>query len=191
MAHDFGWIDDAEAVAEIAAQLPIASFGDTDANNITDIPDKVFPWLLKVLPPRQQGNVGSCVAHGTARPVEYTNLVEISKGDKESFKTLSREIIYGGSRVEVGGGRFRGQDGSTGAWGSQFVNKFGTLFEQVYGEYDLSYYSVSRCKDFGNNGVPNSLEPECAKHKVMNITKVNNAEEAIRSLANGYFINVC
>jgi C1A family cysteine protease len=188
--HYFGWVDDQEAVAEIAAQLPIPSFGDTPANNITDIPDKVMPWTIKVLPARSQGNVGSCVSFGTARPVEYTHLVEISKGDKEQFKSLSRETIYGGSRVEIGGSRFS-SDGSTGAWGSQFVQKYGTLFEQVYGKYDLTNYSVDRAKAWGKTGVPNDLEPAAAKHKVGTITKINNAEEAIKALANGYFINVC
>lgn len=191
MSEHFGWVPDEEAVAEVVSQLPIQSFGDTEANESTDIPDQVKPWLIVALPPRQQGQVGSCVSHGTARPIEYCQIVEINKGEKELFKSLSRETIYGGSRVEIGGGRFKGQDGSTGAWGSSFVYKYGTLFEQPYPNYDLSTYSVSRCRQWGDSGVPNELEPAASQHKIGAITKINNAEEALRSLANGYFINVC
>jgi hypothetical protein len=190
MPEYFGWLDDPEAVDIVTQELPIQSFGETEANEATDIPDKIMPWLLKSLPCRNQGQVGSCVSHGTARPIEYVHVMEINRGDKEQFKSLSRETIYGGSRVEVGGSKFK-SDGSTGAWGSKFVNAYGTLFEEVYGKYDLTTYSVNRCKEWGATGVPNSLEPECAKYKVGTITKVTTAEQGLKAMASGYFINVC
>lgn len=191
MADYFGWVQDDEAVNAVCAELPIANFEDTDANAITDLPDAVMPWKIKMLPPRNQGSVGSCTAFGTCRPIEYTNLIEISKGDKETPKSLSREINYAGGRVEIGGGRFRGSDGSTGAWASQCAAKIGTLDEGVYGSYDLRTYSPSRCKEWGNSGIPNDLEPLCANYKVGAITKVTTAEQALKSLTNGNFINVC
>ena len=39
---------------------------------------------------------------------------------------LSPEVIYGGSRVEIGGGRIRG-DGSIGAWAARWVRDYGVV----------------------------------------------------------------
>ena len=127
--QDFpGWIDDPKAVAAIAELQPIASFGDTEAGQDSSaFPDHVFLWDAarkitgNLLPPRNQGNIGTCVSFGTARAVEYTMLAEIAAGEAEQFRTVATEPIYGGSRVEVGKGKLGRGDGSVGAWAAQWA----------------------------------------------------------------------
>ena len=87
-----GWIDDPREVEAIAELQPIASFGDTQAGiDRSDLPDHVFLWDAArkitgdLLPPRNQGNIGTCVSFGTARAVEYTICAEIAAGEAEQF----------------------------------------------------------------------------------------------------------
>lgn len=191
-----GWINDHEAVESIIKLQPFASFGDTPANDIPVLPTHVFLWESarkitgNLLPSRSQGRIGSCVSFGTARAIEYTMLAEISQGDPESYKTLVEEVIYGGSRVEIGRKRIRG-DGSIGAWAAEFVKQFGVVARGVHGKYDLTTYSESTCRTFGDEGVPVELETIARFHPVKTITKVSSWDEAKKALAQGYGISVC
>lgn len=192
-----GWVELPEQVEEIAALQPVASFGATEAGqDETPLPSQVFLWEIArkitggLLPPRNQGRVGSCVAFGTARAVEYTMLAEIAAGQPEQFRDIATEPIYGGSRVEVGRGRIRG-DGSIGAWAAQWVKQWGIIPRGVIGSFDLSAYSETRCRQWGSSGVPDELEPIARKHPIQSITKVTTWEQAKRALANGFGIAIC
>lgn len=193
--YPMGWVDSPEAVAAIADSLPFV-FADTEAGQVTDLPEQVFLWELArtvtggLLPARNQGTVGSCVSFGTVRAIEYTMIAEIAAGQPEQFLELATEVVYGGSRVEVGKGVLRG-DGSIGAWAATFVRDWGVLNRGVFGSIDLRQYSASRCREWGKSGVPDELEPIAKVHPVKQITRVRTWLEAKKALAAGYGIALC
>jgi len=131
----FGWVNDPVAVSEVVQTLPYKSFDETPAYKLfaDELPDRCYLWDFarqitgKLLPPANQGQVGSCVAFGTARAIEYSICAEIVNGQNEEFAKLVEEVIYGGSRVEIGGGRLGYGDGSIGAWAASFVKKYGII----------------------------------------------------------------
>lgn len=191
-----GWVDDPDAVAEITALQPYETFGDTPAGQVEDVPAFVFGWKVyekvmgKSWPARSQGQVGSCVSFGTVAAIEYTMVSEIARGEPEAFSPLSQEVIYAGSRVEVGRGRVRG-DGSVGAWAAEFVKQWGVLPREIVGKYDLREYNEKRCREWGNTGVPDDIEPLAKLHPIHGVTKVTTVEQAQRAIASGYGISVC
>lgn len=191
-----GWEYLPEAVHAVRQAQPLPTFGMTPANFAGDIPDHVFLWesdrkvLGSVLPPKNQGSVGSCVSFGTNTAIRRTMLTEIMMGEAEEFKDIVEEVTYGGSRVEIGGGRISG-DGSVGGWAAEFVKRWGVVSRGSYGNYDLSNYSESRCREFGRSGVPSDLEVVAKAHPVKNITQVMSWNEAKKALASGYGIAIC
>lgn len=196
-ARQFGWVDDPLAVAAVTATLETPLFGATPAGtDLAPLPDTVCLWqacrkvLGDLIPPRDQGEVGSCVAFGTVAAIEHTLCAEIAAGDLDGFRDLATEIVYAGSRVEVGGGRLRG-DGSIGAWAAEFVRRWGVLDRSVHGKLDLSVYSARLCRQLGATGVPNDLEPACREHPVEGIARVDSFDAACRALASGYAVAVC
>jgi hypothetical protein len=197
---DFGRVEMPEAVAAFQARLPLPVSGDTPAvRDVSegDLPASVYLWdayraIFGKLPDcPSQGQVGSCVSFGTAWAVEMTMAAEIAIGHElEEWKALAREVIYGGSRVEVGGGRIRG-DGSVGAWAAEFVRKWGIVARGVYGQYDLSRYSESTCRSFGDRGVPAELEAEAKFHPVKATTLVESWDHGRKLIASGYGLATC
>ncbi len=194
-----GWQRDDQAVKAVADTLLFKAFADTPAGQAADpLPDHVYLWesFNKVLgrgpPSKDQGQIGSCVSFGTNNAVTYTLATQLATqgGDAGQFRDIAEEVTYGGSRVQVGGGRIRG-DGSVGAWAAQFVNKWGIVAREKHGEYDLTTYSVSRCREFGSRGVPAPLQEIAKQRAVKDITLVKTWAEAKKALASGYAIAVC
>jgi hypothetical protein len=191
-----GWVQDETAVAQLISELPQPFAENTPAGQVEELPESVYLWdvarriLGELLPPRNQGQVGSCVSFGTARAIEYSMLCEIAAGEPEEFRELATEIIYGGSRVEIGGGKLS-RDGSVGAWAADWCRKYGILSRDIYGNVDLSTYSETRCRDWGKSGIPSELEELAKAHPTKSTTLVRNWEEARRMLASGYGISVC
>ena len=193
----FGWVPDRDEVRAVSSTLPQPDFAATPAfREVYAGPDDVFLWdasrkvLGRLIPPRDQGNVGSCVAFGTASAIEHLLCVQAANGANEEYRDLAQEIIYGGSRVEIGGGRIRG-DGSVGAWAAKFVVDFGVLPRGSFGRFDLRSYDVPRCREFGRTGVPDELEPEVRKHPVKAVSNVKSWDEARAAIRNGYPVIVC
>jgi hypothetical protein len=196
---DFGWWDNPAEVAGVVRTQPYASASATEAGQVggDDLPKEVYLWhahkkLTGKLPDtKNQGAVGTCVSFGTNTAIRRTMAVEIAiGGEAESLADIVEEITYGGSRVEVGGGRIRG-DGSIGAWAAEFVKKWGVIARGKYDGRDLSKYSESLAREYGFRGVPDELEPLAREHPVKEITAVNTWEEAKRLLASGYGIAIC
>lgn len=193
----FGWVPDRDEVRVVASTLPQPNFDVTPAyREVYAGPDDVFLWdacrkvLGRLIPPRDQGNVGSCVAFGTASAIEHLLCVQAANGANEEYRDLAQEIIYGGSRVEIGGGRIRG-DGSVGAWAAKFVVDYGVLPRGTFGRFDLRAYDVPRCREFGRTGVPDELEPEVRRHPVKAVSNVKSWAEARAAIRNGYPVIVC
>lgn len=202
-----GWNDDPEARDQIKAKLAENGqvyFGDTPAGRaflgndnedvlLTDAAQKALGhWI----PVRDQGSVGSCVSFGVVDAVEHLFCVQMVNAKRAGqpppieYKELVQEAVYGGSRVEVGGGRIRG-DGSVTAWAAQWLQqKGGALARGKYGSLDLSNYDVQRCREWGTRGVPDNLEPIARESPVKGITFVRNAEEAWKAIGQGYPIAV-
>lgn len=191
-----GWEYRPQEIRAIRSQQPFPRFRDTPAYAVADIPDQVFLWeadrkvLGSVLPPKDQGQVGSCVSFGTNTAIRRTMLVEIANGEPEEFRDIVEEVTYGGSRVEVGGGRIGG-DGSVGAWAAEFVKRWGVIERGKHGNYDLSRYSESTCRQFGDRGVPDDIEATVKLHPIQAVTQVATWEEAKAALASGYAIAIC
>jgi hypothetical protein len=189
-----GWEPRPEEVEAVQGELPIPAFGQAPADEIPieDIPDDMLGWKMfekatgKPWPVINQGSIGSCVAHGTVNAIYYTMGYEIANGDREEWKPLSRETIYGGSRVEVGKGRLGRGDGSIGAWAAKFVNQWGIVAEEKVGPYD-----VGRCKQYGANGVPDDIEKLAKEHPIAEVTLVTSFEQACKALSSGYGISIC
>ena len=196
--EETGWIADPEAVREVVDGLRFRVFSDTPAGQSADpLPKAVYLWhAYKKIhganpPTKNQGGVGSCVSFGTNNAVARTMAVQIAfQGAAEEYKDIAEEVTYAGSRVEVGGGKLRG-DGSIGAWAAKFVRDWGVVPREKIGAHDLTSYDVARCRKWGNSGVPDDLEPVAREHPVKEITLVKTWAEAKRSLANGYGIAIC
>lgn len=196
--HATGWVQDDAAVKAVADVLPFRVFGDTPAGRADDpLPNQVYLWdayrkmFARPPPAKNQNPVGSCVSFGTNNAIERTMAVDIAIAGKAfEFKHIVEEVTYAGSRVEIGGGRIRG-DGSVGAWAAKFVQQYGVVAREVHGKYDLREYSPTRCREWGRAGVPADLEPLAREHPVQEITLVRNWAEAKRALANGYGIAIC
>lgn len=193
----FGWVDDPQSVRSVAEGNRFCRFCDTEAfRAVYDGPDDVFLWEAcrkatgDLLPPRDQKSVGSCVAFGTASAIEHLLCVQIANGASEEYRDLAQEVIYGGSRVEIGGGAIRG-DGSIGAWAAQFATKYGVVARGRYGSHDLREYDETRCRAFGRTGVPDELEPIAKQHPVKSASNVRNWYECRAAIRNGYPIAVC
>lgn len=193
----FGWVPNPDAVAAVKATLPCPEFHATEAFQADgDGPDDVFLWdaCRKVtggpLPARDQGAVGSCVGFGTAAAVEHLICVQIASGASQRYRDLAPEVIYAGSRVEVGGGRVSG-DGSVGAWAAKFVRDWGVVPRGVYGPLDLSRYDERTCRRLGAVGLSDDIEQLAKRHPVRAVTNVRSWAEGRAAIRNGYPVAVC
>ncbi len=197
-SYQFGWIDNPQAVDAIVDNLPFKAFSDTPAGKADDpLPQAVYLWeVYKKCDPRgppakNQGPVGCCVSFGTNNAILRTMACDIviNKQPNE-LRDIAEEVTYAGSRVEIGGGRIRG-DGSVGAWAAQFVQKYGIVSRDKHGKYDLSTYDPARARSWGQSGVPEDLEHVAREHPVKDITQIKSWADAKRALAQGYAIAVC
>jgi hypothetical protein len=193
----FGWIDDPDAVRECVAVMRCGRFCETPAFAAeNEQPEDVYLWERcravtgDVLPARDQKSVGSCVGVATATAVEHLLCEQIAAGSCEEFRELASEVIYGGSRVEIGGGRLRG-DGSIGAWAARFVKEYGVVPRGIIGRHDLREYDERRCRKFGRLGVPDDLEPLAREHPVRGVARVTTWEECRAAIKSGYPVLVC
>ena len=193
--NGMGWVPNLSEVMATCKRLPTPFFSDVGPRG--PLPNRMFLWEAcrsvtgDLLPPRHQGSVGSCVGFGFAAAVDHLACVEIYNGEAEEFQAAAPEMIYAGSRFEVGHGRLGSGDGSIGAWAAEWLNKWGVIPRGKYDTIDLRKYKESQCRHFGYVGVPDSLEPKAKEHPVKSVAMVRTAGEACTALANGYPIAVC
>lgn len=192
-----GWVRDDAAVEQVSSTLRFKVFADTPAGNVANIPDHFYQWdIVRKInpagpPAKNQNPVGSCVSFGTNSAIYRTMAGQIVLGNaNEELKDIAEEVTYAGSRVEIGGGRIRG-DGSVGAWAAQFVQKWGVVAREKHGQYDLTSYDPTRCRAWGQSGVPADLETVAKLHPVKDITRITSWDEAKKALAQGYGIAIC
>lgn len=194
-----GWVRDPDSIAVNLDPARTLQFASTDAGKAVMGDEAVFLWqaVRKAAklpageyPNINQGNVGSCVGAGFKHTADVVQAVQIVAGKRADWKPLSAEVIYGGSRVEVGGGRISG-DGSVGAWAAKWVKDYGVVPMETVGGVDLSIYSASRARDFGRRGVPDAIEKVAKEHPVKSAALVTSWADVKRAIQQGYPVAVC
>lgn len=195
-AYQFGWINDPTAVEEVIRDLGAVRFHDTPAYRCDYRgPDDLFLWEAcrqvtgDLLPARNQGQVGSCVGFGFATAIEHLLCVRIVNGEAEQFRELAPEVIYGGSRVQIGGGRLSG-DGSTGAWAAKFLTQYGIVPRDRFSNWDLRRYTETNCRRLGAVGLDAELIDVARQHPVRAVANVRSWAECQAAIRNGYPIAV-
>jgi hypothetical protein len=152
--------------------------------------------LLKCDPSWKRGSqkIGSCVGWGWALSCDILAACDIHvRNEAETYGGRVLEAsVYAFSRVEVRGSRNLGGDGSYGGAAAKAVTKYGTLhYGQDYGGQRFTDNSGTREKEWGRDGVPDSLEKYAAQHKVSSVALVKTFEEAAKAIQNGYPVAVC
>lgn len=191
-----GWVDDQAQVEEVMKQLPFPVFNDvwtpikdTGKGKIILLYD-IIRAVAGTFPMRKQ-TVGDCVSQGAAYAVDAVKSVDIylNKEFEEWVAETATEDIYGGSRVQIGGGRIGG-DGSVGAWAAKYVNQYGALPRQKYGNIDLTTYSGNYARTLGRNGVPKELLEIAKQHPIQTVSLVKTYEEVRDLISNGYAVTI-
>jgi len=159
----------------------------------------LWPFLEKVtgkpLQPHNQA-IGDCVSHAYGLGVDILTATQIVKrGSPQRWVAeAATEVIYGGSRIEIGKALYnrslRG-DGAEGYWAAEFIKKYGVLLRQKYLGHDFTHYSGGVARSLGYNGVPVELESLCRMHPVGWCALVNSWEEARDCIYNGYPVILC
>lgn len=144
--------------------------------------------------------IGDCVSWGWAHGADIHLSVLWKLGISSEWRPAATEAIYGGSRVEARGSTRGGySDGSYGGAAAKWVSDWGVLFRQPYNDlgFDLTTYSSSRAKSWGNYGCGGEGEngkkaDDVAKtHPIKQVALVRNFEEAAAAIASGYPVPVC
>ncbi len=130
--------------------------------------------------------IGDCVSFGAANAVDYLTVVEISTGGNWEYREAYQPWIYGTSRCDVGG-QHDYNDGSTGAWAAQAVQRFGVLF---YDDAGVPPYSGSVAKQWGYNGPPKADYPIALPRPVKSCARVTTFDQVCDAVANGYPVTV-
>lgn len=201
-----GWEDEPVWVSDQLDRMPNPFLAETTyysaiAAAAAEEPHKdIMPWVLeeRALGKRLRAHYqarGTCVSQAWARAVQLTNLVDmVIHGEGEEW--LARVhcgSIYAFSRVEIGGGRIRG-DGSLGAWAAQAVRKYGCLYRIKYDGYDLSgdsdeTYAVEWATP--GRGVPNELEPAARQRIIEDTSLVTSGDQYVASQRQWKFVPIC
>jgi len=199
-AETFGWERDPAVIAQNLDPERTLQFAQTPAGKAAQGDGDVFLWraVRKAAgkandwyPNIDQGSVGSCVGAGFKHGSDVAQATAMLAGAAFDWKPVSAEVIYGGSRVEVGGGRISG-DGSVGAWAAKWVKEHGLVpMEKFDGGIDLTQYSPARARQYGRSGVPDGLEPEARNHLVKGVALVRSATDVKRAILQGYPVPIC
>lgn len=156
--------------------------------------------------PWKQG-IGDCVSFGWAMGSYVGQCVDWAEGElPEPPRLVATEAIYSGSRTA---GRLPPvsqagySDGSYGGAAARWVagkchdkSVGGILFRQQYPGADLTNYSPSRAKEWGNvlcggGQAGESLAKLANKNRATNVALVRNFAEAAASIESGFCVPVC
>jgi hypothetical protein len=102
--------------------------------------------------------------------------------------------LYGFSRVEARGQKSNnGGDGSTGFHAAKSIRDFGCLHYGVdYGGLVIREDNKqARDREWGRNGVPDTLEPFAKQRRCAETTLAVNFDQAAAAISNGYPVVVC
>lgn len=202
VSYATGWVKDPVAVKQVLNRMarkghPVEFSKAAPKLMKADATAPVFFWhseakvLGKVLPSWNQGQVGSCVGFGHGRGAQDALLNEVAAGKARwPGAEISPEVIYGGSRVEVGGGGING-DGSIGAWAAEWHTDYGEVVRGVYGSLDLRTYNEATCRRLGAQGIPADVEAVAKLHPITEVALCTTADELWSALGAGKSVPVC
>lgn len=128
--------------------------------------------------------VGDCVSFGAKNAIEYLICCEVLMGgDREKFRNIFPPYLYGTGRVQIGGGRLRG-DGSLGSWMAEAVIKYGAIAADEEG---VPTYSGSLARKWGAPpGPPNQFLEVGKQHPVKVAAKIESWDALVAAICNGY-----
>lgn len=194
----FGYSPNPEGTDAFLASLERPTLTQAGPHLSLDETRDVFlgQYLLGLMPSwkRWAQPIGSCVGWGWAFCCDVLACCDIAvRGESEAFGGRVLEAsVYGFSRVEVPGKRNLGGDGSYGGAAAKAVTRFGTLHYGIdYGGKVFTKPSGTQEREWGRDGVPDSLEKDAAKRKVEAVTLVKNFEDAAKAIQNGLPVAVC
>lgn len=148
-----------------------------------------------------QGDAGTCVSFAFALASYTAQAVDHVDGRMlDAPPVVATEPLYGGART-WGSGRsiHPGPDGATGFGAARWIsgscpgrpNVGGVLYRQTYGAVDLSRYSIPLSRDWGRNGVPESLAKLAFESRATAVCNVQTWDELCASLERGSPVVVC
>lgn len=194
----FGYSPDRKGTEAFLATLARPTLAQAGPGLSLDESRDVFlgSALLSVDPKWKRGSqkIGSCVGWGWAMACDVLAACDVVlRNEAEVYGGRVLEAsIYGFSRVEVRGQRNLGGDGSYGGAAAKAVTKYGTLhYGQDYGGKVFNDNSGTREREWGRDGVPDSLEKYAAEHKVQSVALVTTFEDTAKALQNGYPVALC
>lgn len=195
--RDFGWIPDPEIRAEWLRKQDRPYFADHAAEIAGSGRGQqalLVPYLEKAsgqkyFPSIQ--DIGDCTSHAMAMGVNILTGVQIvMHGRPERWVApAATEPIHAGARVEIGGSKIKSRrDGACVSWAGDWVQQYGVLLRQKYGDIDLTTYNPSLARQWGSRyvGVPDSLEAIAKEHPVKTIKVTTSWSEARDLIFNGY-----
>lgn len=131
--------------------------------------------------------IGDCVSFGAKNAVEYLMACErLIKGDFEKWRPVFPPYLYGTGRVYIGRGQLGNEDGSLGSWMADAIVKYGVLCAD---EPNVPRYAGNVAKAWGaRNGDTylNKWKPIAEIHPVRSAAKINNWNELVAAICNGY-----
>ena len=195
-SHLTGWSNLPEETEGIMKGLPIPIFENASAELKGTGKGKtvlLYEFIQKLYPNFEQiQQVSDCTSFMAAHCIDILKGVEIIlNGEFEELDNITAtEFIYGGSRVNIGGGRING-GGSTGGFTADLINKIGSVSRSKYNKIDLSTYDSDRANRWGDQGVPTELLNIAKDHKVKTVSQVSTYEGVRDAIANGFPVGVC
>jgi hypothetical protein len=200
---ELGWRPDlVEEAAPIVAEMPqflIVGADPSQDNSRANV--RLWDAAKRVTGgqhlPNYPQQVGDCVSFGAKNAIEYLQCVNLADGidfalggpiarGPPEFRPVYPPYIYGTSRVQIGGGRLRG-DGSVGAWAAAAVQQYGVLRSDAPG---VPSYSGSVARDWGKSGPPRTLIDEAKRYPVKTVAPVRTPDETRDAIVNGYPVTI-
>lgn len=138
----------------------------------------LFPYVPMIL---DQGNAGSCTAHGTAGCFQFLEANELRDKDTNmpeefgnTFTPVSRMMIYAGERIMEG--TLNSDDGAQVRDGIKFLAANGVCSERTW-PYDLSkLYTVPSAQAYA----------EASGHKIVEYNRLVSLDDMKSCLAQGF-----
>ena len=210
---NFGYVPDAEGTREFLRELDQPLFRQAGAEVIAGakghdaylyrFADRCHRQKYgKPFGPWNQGSAGTCVSFGWAMGSYIGQCVDhVAGGLAECPLIVATEPIYGGSRTAgrmppVTNAGF--SDGSYGGAAARWVSGRckdqtvgGILYRQVYGDIDLTTYSIDRSRQWGAYGVPPSLAKLAREHTARAVALCEDWASLTAALESGMCVPIC
>jgi hypothetical protein len=210
---NFGYVPDAEGTREFLRELDQPLFRQAGAEVIAGakghdaylyrFADRCHRQKYgKPFGPWNQGSAGTCVSFGWAMGSYIGQCVDhVAGGLSECPLIVATEPIYGGSRTA---GRMPPvtnagwSDGSYGGAAARWVSGRckdpsvgGILYRQVYGDIDLTIYSIDRSRQWGAYGCPPSIAKLAHEHTARAVALCEDWESLTAALESGMCVPIC